>query len=72
MQNPFSMLRLGDMAKGKKKESGKASSAKQLGGDPNLPSKDGPYVSNNGGLYFVGCIWGLVLLAVIGQYIAGS
>ena len=72
MQISFSMLRVAHMAKGKKKESGKASSAKQLGGDPNLPSKDGPYVSENGGLVFVGCIWGLVLLVVIGQYIAGS
>ena len=59
------------MAKGKKKQTTGKASGPQLTGDPNLPSRDGPYVSEHGGLIFVGCIWGLVLVAIVSQLLAG-
>ena len=54
------------MAK-KDKTKPKTNPAPTMGGDPNLPSKDGPYVSENGGLYFVGVIVALIILAAAGQ-----
>lgn len=60
------------MAKGKKKRANAASEKLQVSGDPNLPTKDGPYVSENGGLIFVVCIWGLVLVAVVSQFLSGG
>ncbi|MEM7449212.1 MAG: hypothetical protein AAF355_13305 [Myxococcota bacterium] len=35
--------------------------------DPNLPRPDGPRVSEHGGLYFVGTIFALIVLAIIAQ-----
>jgi hypothetical protein len=57
------------MAKGKDK-SKKAEDAPRV--DPNLPRKDGPNVSSNGGLVFVAVIGGLLLLAVVAQFLAGG
>lgn len=40
--------------------------------DPNLPRKDGPNVSHHGGLVFVGIIAGLLVLAIVAQFVAGG
>jgi hypothetical protein len=57
------------MAKGKDK-SKKTDDAQRV--DPNLPRKDGPNVSQSGGLVFVAVIVGLLLLAVVAQFLAGG
>ena len=59
------------MAK-KDKVKAKSTPASTMGGDPNLPSKDGPYVSENGGLYFVGVIVLLIVAASVGQLLLGN
>jgi hypothetical protein len=38
--------------------------------DPNLPRKDGPNVSQHGGIWFILVILGLLLMAVVAQFVA--